>query len=181
MAGTKKSTATLYTDRLATIYSNGANLINGADHAIFVDDLIASLVNKITDNTLLGLFSYDSTRTYIQSQGVIYDDGTGDALYVCTNATTTGVFNSSHWQKLTSSAYKEERTALENITTDPQVIAFSSAMPSTSYNIQVRVYDSSAGTVDPAPVITNKTVNGFTISTSITGANVYLEYTAAIR
>lgn len=177
MPGTKKSTAQLYIDRLATIYSNGSNAINGADHAIFEDDIIASMANKTTDYAYLGLFYYDVTRTYYQHQGVIYNDGSGDALFVCSAATTTGVWNAAHWTKINS---KAQRSILVNLTTDPQIITFAGSgladMPSTSYNIHTRVYDSVAGTTDGASsIITNKVAAGFTISSPIIGANVYLE------
>jgi hypothetical protein len=174
MPGTKKSTAQLYIDRLATIYSNGSNAINGADHAIFEDDIIASMANKTTDYAYLGLFYYDVTRIYYQHQGVIYNDGSGDALFVCSAATTTGVWNAAHWTKINS---KAQRSGLVNITTDPQIITFSTVMPSTAYNIHVRVYDDSVGATDGASsVITNKIAAGFTISSPIIGASVYLEY-----
>jgi len=177
MAGTKKSTAQLYIDRLATIFSNGTNSINGADHAIFEDDVIASMANKITDNTLLGLFPYDSTRTYYISQAVVYDDGTGDDIYICNNATTTGVWNASHWNKVEIS--KAERRGIVNITTDPQIITFSTAMPSTDYIFTYRIYDNVTYATDGgSSSFYNKALPSIVISSPLIGANVYIEYFA---
>ena len=173
MAGTKKSTAQLYIDRLATIFSNGTNSINGADHAKFEDDVIASMANKITDNTLLGLFPYETARIYYISQAVIYDDGTGDAIYICNNATTTGVWNASHWDRIS----KAERSGIVNITTDPQIITFSSPMPSTNYVFTYRLYDSVTLATDGASSnIYSKSLPSVVISSPLIGANVYIEY-----
>jgi len=173
MAGTKKSTAQLYTDRLATIYSNGTNAINGADHAIFEDDILASMANKITDNNYLGLFPYDTVRTYYLGQGVIYDDGGGYAIYICNNATTTGVWIAAHWDAIA----KQERMGIVNITTDPQIITFTSVMPSISYIITYRLYDSVTHATDGgSSAIYSKALPSFVISSPLIGADVYLEY-----
>ena len=171
MAGTKKTTAQLYTDRTSTIYSNGVNAINGADNAILIDDLIASFANLLTDNTLFGLFPYETTRTYYIGQAVVFSGG----IYICNTATTTGVWNASHWTSINTT--KQSRDAIVNITTDPQTIIFSSVMPSVNYTLTYRLYDSVTGSTDGASsVISSKSVNGFIISSPIVGVNVYLDY-----
>lgn len=169
----KKSKAQLKTDRTSTIYSNGVNAINGNDHAIFLDDILDSSINELTDYTKLGLFPYETTRTYYLGQAVVYSG----AIYICNNATTTGVWNSSHWTAIDVS--KQSREAIVNVTTDPQTIIFSSVMPSVNYTLTYRLYDSVTGSTDGgSSAITNKSINGFIISSPIVGVNVYLEYSA---
>jgi len=178
MPGSSKTIAALINQTIATIYTNGANLINAGDHQQLELDILASYPNKISENTLLGLFAYDTTRTYIQSQAVIYNDGHGDALWICTNATTTGVFNPLHWVKVTGSSMGgEKRLGLVNITTDPQIITFTSVMPSASYILSYRVFDNLTGATDGgSSAIMTRTNTGFIISSPMTGADVFLEY-----
>jgi len=176
MAGTKKTKSQLYTDRSATIYSNGVNAINGADHAIFIEDVIASCINELSDYTKLGLFPYETTRTYYLGQAVTYNDGGGYGIFICSVATTTGIWASGDWTKVELT--KEIRKGITNITTDPQTIPFTLNMPSSAYVFSFRVYDSVSGATDGGSSVITKGVSGFTISSPLIGANVYIEYKA---
>ena len=176
MAGTKKTTSQLYTDRSATIYSNGVNAINGADHAIFIEDVIASGVNHLSDNTKLGLFPYETTRTYYLGQAVTYDSG-GYGIYICNAATTTGTWNISDWTKVEVS--ENIRKGITALTTDPQIIGFSTSIGTTNYVLTFRVYDSVTGEGTPmASCVVTKGNTGFTISSPLVGADVIIEYKA---
>jgi len=85
------------------IIHNEEGAIDGAMHNTMNDDLIDSLVCKSDDNSLLGLFTYDSTRAYIVGQGVLYSGN----LYRCiTN--TTGTWDSSKWAIVETSVLKDE-------------------------------------------------------------------------
>lgn len=177
MAGTKKTTAQLYTDRTSTVYSNGVNAINGANHAMLIDDILASHANKISDNNMLGLFPYDTTRTYYIGQAVTYDDGGGYAVYICNNATTTGVWNASHWNKVELSS--NIRKGIVALITDPQTITFTSSIGTTNYVLTFRIYDSVTGEgASMASCVVTKGSSGFTISSPLIGANVIIEYKA---
>jgi len=86
----------------ANIKTNNAGQISGAIHNVMNDDIMDSHVNKTDDNSLLGLFVYDPTRTYVVGQGVLY----GSNLYICiTN--TTGTWDSSKWSSITNALRDE--------------------------------------------------------------------------
>jgi hypothetical protein len=66
------------------------------------DDILDSHVNKTDDNSLLGLFIYDPSRTYVVGQGVLY----GSNLYICiTN--TTGTWDIVKWSSITNALRDE--------------------------------------------------------------------------
>lgn len=66
-----------------------------------------------------------------------------------------------------------------NITTDPQVITFPDGLEleDAVFVVIPRVYNEVTGESDGgSSIISSKTTTGFTISSPIIGANVYLEY-----
>lgn len=65
--------------------------------AIQFSALIDSLLHSTEDQEKLGLRNYDTTRTYIAGEGVIYNGSLYSAI-----ATTTGAFNPVHWEKIFS-------------------------------------------------------------------------------
>ena len=65
------------------------------------------------------------------------------------------------------------------LTTDPQTISFDKSFGLKSYNLFFRVYDSVTGEgASMASCVVTKGSSGFTISSPLVGANVYIEYEA---
>jgi hypothetical protein len=87
----------------ANIKTNNAKQISGAIHNTMNDDMIDSCVNKTDDNSLLGLFVYDTARSYVVGQGVLYSNN----LYICTN-NTTGTWDAADWSLIYSIANRDE-------------------------------------------------------------------------
>jgi hypothetical protein len=93
-----KDRVTLINQINSIITTNGNNEIDGAKLRAQLIDIVDSYANSISDNNIIGLKSYDSTKTYLVGTTCLFS---GD-LYLC-NIITTGTFNPLHWSKQGSS------------------------------------------------------------------------------
>lgn len=166
----QKTTTELKAYKDANINTNHTNSITGAIHNLFLENLLDSLVNKVSDYSLLSIFDYDSTRIYYAGHGCFY----GGELYRCNTDGTTGVWNASKWDIVTNN----KRAGIEAITTLGTVITFSSAlgMAGTDYALSPYVYNTAGDSM--AFTISSRTENGFTITPAEDGT---IEYTATLK
>lgn len=154
-----KTTAQLRAYKDANITSNGINSNTGANHNTFLEDLLDSIANRTTDATLFGLFTYDTGRSYIIGQGVMYATN----LYVCTT-NTTGTWNSGHWLQLTFGQIDVRRDR-EAVTKGGTDIAFSSDLGSsgTSYSLTFNCAEADGGGVECGAPVAERTKSGFKV------------------
>ena len=95
---TRKSTAALKTERPNIIFKNGKGLVKAEPHGTFVDDILDSFVNWITDENKLNLREYSTSLTYTTGVGVLY---TGK-LYQANKNTGPGAFVAADWDEITA-------------------------------------------------------------------------------
>jgi len=157
MPGVSKTLAQLIAEVIATIFPNTSNLIDAGQHQQLELDMLASMPNFQTHNSYLGLFPYDTARTYQVGQAVTYNDGTSTEIYICTTI-TTGAWNASHWIKKTTSTAKEIRMKSVSLLAGSNTVTFDSAMPSSSY--EVIIYE----TTGVGCEVTAKAAANFTIT-----------------
>jgi hypothetical protein len=82
------SIADLQTELGVSVTDNVDKLNTAARVRLIVGDLIASAINRLDDKPLLNLRIFNSGRSggYEVGEGVLYDNGSGYALYRCTTA-----------------------------------------------------------------------------------------------
>jgi hypothetical protein len=114
--------------------SNGE--ISAADTREQNKDVAINSYNKESDKHLVGLNSYDPSRTYEVGESVTFDVGGGNLLYTCT-ASTTGAFDVSKWGAVgvDATAYSLEidqakANGLELQGTNPQKLGIETATAS---------------------------------------------------
>ena len=94
----KLNRADLKTKKNQTIYKNGKKEIKGELHNAFLEDVLDSLANLITDAKKLNIYEYDSSLEYNVGVGVLYQG----ALYQANTVTGLGAFNASDWDLIAS-------------------------------------------------------------------------------
>ena len=111
--------------------SNGE--ISAADVREQNKDVAVSSFNKVSDKHLIGLKNYDPSRSYEVGEAVTYDNGGGEILWRCTEA-TTGAFNPSKWVEVGSGATSyslsvdpSKTNGLEVLGTNPQTVGIAVA------------------------------------------------------
>jgi len=111
--------------------SNGE--ISAADVREQNKDVAVSSFNKVSDKHLIGLRNYDPSRSYEVGEAVTYDNGGGEILWRCTEA-TTGAFNPSKWVEVGSGATSyslsvdpSKTNGLEVLGTNPQTVGIAVA------------------------------------------------------
>ena len=171
-----KTRAQLITELAATIFANTSNLIDATAHAAFLANILDTAVGKTSDNTLLGLFPYDPTRTYILGQSCTYLSGTTE-IYVCNKATTTGAFVAADWDKKTTGGgvvpWRSDTDSL--VAATPKAIAYSTTLGTTNYSLTINCIDASGDPVDVR--ITAIAATGFTAESA---ANCTIHYQALL-
>jgi hypothetical protein len=89
----QKNTNDLLTQALSTLPNNTTQQISPLDVREMVENLAASMFNKITDAPLVGLKAYSTLVTYESGQGCTYLG----AIYIANQVTGPGAFNAAHW------------------------------------------------------------------------------------
>ena len=121
----QKSRSALITEIDATIFDNNSNLIEAGNHNSLLKNVNDSLVNFVTDETDLGLWIYETGgKVYKQNQYVMYEN----ELYVCTAASTFGVWTPAHWQKV----IPRTEGGRDSVVTGTTTISFLSAIGASS-------------------------------------------------
>ena len=110
-----------------------------------------------------------------------FDAGGNNVDFLFTDKTTTGfkvtpVIDSTIEYIAVIGEITNIRTGSEAVTTAGTAVTFSSALPSTDYAVGIVCLDGSGNSIDFA--LTNKTVNGFTITPAVNGT---IEYIAIIN
>ena len=100
MAANEKTQVQLLADINSQILTNNNEEITGPVMNQILQDLTASMINRIDDADLLGLKDYNDTRVYAVGDTVVQ----GASIYRCTTAGATGVFNPAHWNEISASA-----------------------------------------------------------------------------
>lgn len=95
-----KTITTLKTDVNSNITTNGARDITAAIHNALLQDILDSCVNRISDVSILGLYDFSSSQTYLEGQAVIYDDGSGNKIYRANTDNGPAAFNASEWDDI---------------------------------------------------------------------------------
>ena len=95
------------------IDTNNSQSITGNIHHVMNNDIIDSFASKSSNPTLLGLFPFESSRSYTVGQACLYND----EIRIClTN--TTGVFNSAHWGKQSFNVFSASTAYFTSLSAD---------------------------------------------------------------